>query len=1153
MKHSASKKLLWAALVAILSLSLSVQASAQKKNVTLKADGITVANLIKEVEKQTDYLFVYNQEDVNPAQTVSVSATNEPAIDVLAKVFAGTGIEAKLQGSNIVLKKVQPAAKNGTVKGKVVDENGEPAVGVSVIQKGTMNGVSTDINGDFAILAPADATLEVSSIGFKTVEVPVAGKNNLSIILASDTELLEDVVVIGYGTAKKRDYIGSASVLKGEDVAKVSPVSVESALQGMASGVQVNGNNGVPGAPQQVKIRGISSISSGTDPLWIIDGMPVQSSAMDKTFDGETQQSVLGMFNPNDIESIQVLKDAAATAIYGSRGSNGVIIVTTKSGKKGGVKVNLDVKGGVSNWERTDIGLANSSEWFQIADMAMMNTYKTHYDVATTYQNLDNMTEKPTLEQAKKINTNWADAISRTGSFYEANASLSSGSEKTSTYASFKYRKDNGNLKFNDMETFAGNVKLNWNICKWVDLSYRIAATYTKNNRIKSSDGKAGSGGWGQVNANALPWYDVYSATGYNGYWNSMATINPLASMDDVNSKSALETMNLLSVLGLTINLPVDGLKIKAEWGANYINSNAQSWQSQYIRSDGAIAKEQKNTMLINNLDAYISYDKKFNENHELNAVAGIESNRRYAHLTDLTGLGLVGVYPEIGTPTNLSGSSQLNPSSERYLVGYFVRANYKLMDRYIINASARRDGLSSFTADNRWANFFSGGLGWLISEEPWFNKEAMNLLKLRGSVGQTGNINTPSGVTSDYWKIASGASRSLVGNNSSYLYSIGNSDIKWETTTSYDVGIDYGFLNNRINGSLAYYRQNVKDMLLKVSLPYSAGIRGDKGEGQDNFCWGNVGNMYNQGVEFDINATIIQRKNFTWTAGFNISYNMNRITALDSFSDQTGAGMLNTGDAGQVRTIMKTGHAYGTYYMAEYAGVDPQKGIPMIYEVKTDGNGETTHTGNIIPATTTNMEANRMILDGKSALPKFVGGLNTSFNFYGFDIYALFAFQTGNYIYSRLRQSAMTPNAGMMVMDKRLLTDSWQKAGDVTDIPQVNAACVYYYDDKGEPTTTATQYGSENKTPSSRFLEKGDFLKLRNLTIGYTIPFKNVKENGIKGLRVYVVGTNLFTCTQFSGYDPEIPIDQSTGGAVETFTAMPSTRAYTLGVNLNF
>lgn len=1151
MKQFASKRLLLTLALVISSLSFSQQALAQRKNVTLKAEKTTVAKLIKEVERQTDYLFVYNQNDVNPGQTVNVKADNEPAIKVLSRALAGTGVEPIIEGGNIVLKKIYAKTEGDsrkTVTGKVVDDKGQPLAGVYIIEQGTTNGVATDLNGNYSILVPADAVLECSSMGFATATAPVSGKSSVSFTLAVDTETLDDVIVIGYGTAKKRDYIGSVSNIKAEEMMKSNPISVESALQGMATGVQVNSGVGIPGAPQQVKVRGVSSISSGTDPLWIVDGIPVQSSSIGKSFDGETGQSVLSMLNPNDIASIQVLKDAAATSIYGSRGSNGVILVTTKSGATGKVKINVDIKSGLSTWAKSDIGLADTSDWMKISDIASNNTYGHGYDVSSTFQNLDGITESLTTAEAKNVNTDWVKQISHTGSFYEANVSLSQGTDKLKSYSSIKYRKDNGNLKYNDLETFAGNIKLDYNLFDWVDLSYRMAATYTDNNRIKSSDGKAGAGGWAQINSNALPWYKVYSDSGYNGYWNSLSSCNPLASMDTVNSLSNLKTLNLLTALTATVKLPVDGLSLKGEWGVNYINTNNQSWRSSAINTDGAIARELKVNTMISNYNAYLNYDKSFGENHEINAVLGIENTRQSAHTTDLIGNELVGTFHEIGTPGSLTGSSGLG--DEVYLRGYFARANYKFMDRYIINASARRDGISRFTAANRWANFYSGGLGWIVSEEPWFNKSFVNFLKLRGSIGQTGNTNTPSGITSDYWEIDTGPSDSLEGFNSSCIYSIGNPDIKWETTTSYDAGIDFGIMGNRINGSIAYYRQNVKDMLLAVSMPVSAGIY------KGNICWENIGAMYNQGVEFELMANIINRKDISWNVGFNISTNGNKVTALDPDSDSRGAGILNAAQVAndkQIRTIIKAGLPYGTYYMPEYAGVDAQKGIPMIYEIKTNDDGTTEHTGNLIPATSENMAANKMILEGKSALPKIVGGLNTTLTFHGFDLYALFSFAAGQYIYSRLNQSAMTPNAGMLVMKKSLLTDSWEKAGDVTDVPQINAACVYYYDNEGNPTTTGVSYGTENKTPISRFLEKGDYLKLRNLTIGYTLPIRAPKETGVQSVRFYLSGSNLFTLTPFSGYDPEIDIEQSTGAALETFTAMPSSRVFTLGVNLNF
>lgn len=1055
-----------------------------------------------------------------------------------------------LVAAAMMLLPFQAFAQNGaskTVSGSVVDAAGEPLPGTNILVKGTLTGTATDLDGKYSLKVSDKDVLVFSNIGFASKEVAVAGQTIINVTLEEDGQFLDDVIVIGYGTAKKRDYIGSVSTLKAEDMSKVNPVSLESTLQGMAAGVQVNSASGVPGAPQQIKIRGVGSLSCSTDPLWIVDGIPVQSGAMDSSYDGETQQSIIGMLNPNDIESIQVLKDAAATAIYGSRAANGVIVVTTKSGKKGAAKVTVDLKAGISQWAHADIGFANTSEWFQIADMAMKNTLgAAGYDVATTFSQLPATSHTITTAEAKQTNTNWVDEISRLGTFKEANVSISGGSDKLRAYTSFRYRKDEGNLKNNDLTNLAGNVKLDYALTKWFDLSYRLAASMSDNNRIKSSDGTNGSGGWAQINSNALPWYKVYADAAQTEFWNPKNTTNPVASIDPSNMVSNLKTVNIISNLSGTIKLPVPGLSLKGDWGVNYIVNNGQSWRNAAVMSttDQNIARENKDVITINNADAYLNYAKTIGKIHDINVVLGTEGMRRSGQYTSLTGTGLVGSFKEIGTPNKLTGTSGLG--GESYLLSYFFRANYKLLDRYIVNFSARRDGSSKFTEENRWANFYSGALGWVVSEEPWFNSKVVNLLKLRASIGQVGNANIPQ-VDADKYEIVTATGATLEGLATSRLVSLGNPNLKWETTTSYDAGVDFGLFENRINGSLAYYRRNVSNMLSQVSLPISAGIRGG------NKGWQNACDMYNQGVEFEVMGTLIQKKDFEWTAGFNIATNMNMVTKLDEDTDKNHTGYLNAGDASQVRTIIKSGLAYGTYYMAEYAGVDAQKGIPMIYEVKTNEDGTTEHTGNIIPATSTNMEANKMILEGKTALPKLIGGFNTAIRFKGFDASAVFSFATGQYIYSRLIQSSMTPNAGMLVMNKKLLTDSWQKAGDVTDIPQVNAQCVYFYDDKGEPTKSPTLYGSENKTPSSRFLEKADYLKLRSLTVGYTLPANLVQAINVSNVRFYISGGNLFTLTPFSGYDPEVAIDQSTGGAVETFKAMPSTRTYTFGVNLTF
>lgn len=1137
---------------------MATNGSSQNTKVTLNQHNVMISEVLNAIEKQTDYLFFYNKENVDVSQKTSISATNKSVSDVLARIFRNQGISYSMEGNYIVLHKtavkqedvvIEIEQQSGrTIRGVITDASGVPIIGANVKVKGANNGTVSDVNGSFTLKIPSGTILQISYIGYLTKEVSVGSQNNLTIQLLEDNQSLDEVVVVAYGTQKKRDVIGSMSSLTSSDVMKSAPTSIESTLQGMASGVQVNTGAGIPGAPQQIKIRGIGSISSGTDPLWIIDGIPIQSKVIDNSIDGETNQSILSMFNPNDVESIQVLKDAAATSIYGSRGSNGVILVTTKSGKKGAVKISADVKTGISNWEKTDIGYANNKEYISIMDKALTNVGSGTYNVTSTIRNLDGATETMTQEEALQTNTNWADVLSRTGSFYEADVSASQGTDKGNSYLSLKWREDHGNLKYNNMKTMSANTNLNYNILNCFDLGYRLFASYTDNDRIKSGDGKAGAGGWAQVNSNALPWMKVYDSAGFNGFWNSRASVNPLASIDPINAQSNLKTLNVLSSLTGTLHLPLKGLSIKGEYGLNYVANRARSWRSSSLLINGAEAQEQKYETIISNYNAYINYDVPINKDNQLNVVAGIENTRQYMHFMNMKGNNLVGIYPEVGTPNTLSGSTGI--TNESYLRGYFARANYKLLDKYLVGASVRRDGISKFTAANRWATFLSGSLGWIISEEKFFHFKPISLLKLRGSFGQTGNTNTPSNITTDAWGISSGVN-TLVGENSTNLSSIGNSDIKWETTNSIDVGIDYGLFGNRINGSIAYYQRKVSDMLLAVSLPPSAGIYGG------NVCWENIGDMRNQGFEFDINSTIVNQRDLTVSAGFNISTNSNKVLNLDPQSDANGTGLLLTGSStygyGILRSITKKGLAYGTWYMAEYAGVDSQKGIPLIYEVKTNDDGTTEHTGNIIPATNENMATNRMILKGKSSMPKILGGFNASVKYKNVDFSMICSFVTGNYIYNHLLQSSMTPNIGMLVLNTKLLTDSWTQAGDNAKYPQVTAGNLYFYDNDGNKTTTGVSYGSDNNTPSSQYLEKGDYLKVRNVTIGYNLPAAWVQRYHLGNVRIYVTGNNLLTWTGYTGYDPEISIDQTTGSSVSSFYSMPASRSFLAGLSVNF
>ena len=1130
--------------------AVATETYSQSTKLSLSLNDVTIGDVLRNIEDQSEFRFFYTDK-VSTEKKISVDFRKTTINEVLDELFKDTNISYRVVGRQIALFKngsnpeFLQSGQSHEIKGKVTNTAGDPIPGATVSIKGTTSGTITDANGNFVLSKVSDgSTLIFTFVGMKSQEVKSDGKSTINIQLEEETIGIEEVVAVGYGTQKKRDIIGSVSSLSVDDIKKIAPVSVESTIQGLAAGVQVNSGSGVPGAPQQIKIRGVGSISSGTDPLWIVDGIPIVSGPIDNSYNGETSQSILSMINPNDIESIQILKDAAATSIYGSRGSNGVILVTTKTGKKGQTKVDVDVKSGVSNWAKTDIGYSSGKDHIAIMDLAMKNTANTTYNIENVVKQLDGATEGITREEALQTNTNWADVVSRMGSFYETNLSVSQGSERGNSYLSLKYRSDESNLKFNNLENYSANVNLNYSLTKSLDLGYHILASFTDNDRVKSSEGKGGAGGWAQVNSNALPWMKVYDTNGLNGYWNSRASVNALAGMDPINAQSNLKTINVLSGLNATWKLPVKGLSVKGEFGMNYVANRGRSWRSSALLINGAVAQENKYETNTTNYNAYFNYDVPLNKLHTLNVVAGVENTRQYSHYMNLQGSGLVGSFPEVGTPNTISGSTSVG--GESYLRGYFGRANYKFGDKYLAGVSVRRDGISKFTAANRWATFLSGSLGWIISEEKFFHFKPVSLLKLRGSYGQTGNTNIPSGITSDSWGINSGTS-TLGGTNNTYLNSIGNSDIKWETTNSLDFGVDFGLFANRINGSLAVYQKKVSDMLLAVTLPPSAGIYGG------NTCWQNIGDMKNDGIEFNVNSVIINKRDFTFNFGFNLSFNRNKVLSLDPTSDENHVGIMQSGTDGIIRTITKTGLAWGTFYMPEYAGVDSEKGIPLIYEVKTLDDGTTEHTGNIIPATSENMSNNRMILDGKCALPKVLGGFNMNFTYKSFDLGMVWSFVTGNYIYNRLLQSSMTPNQGMLVLNKKLLTDSWTKPGDKTYWPQVVAANTYYYDNNGDATTSGVSYGSDNNTPSSQYLEKGDYLKLRNITLGYTIPANAIKKYKINTLRVYMAATNLLTLSKFSGYNPEIEIDQSSGSCLSSFTSMPASRTFLFGLSLNF
>lgn len=812
----------------------------------------------------------------------------------------------------LILPMLSVWGQNATITGKVVDPKGEPLVGVSVLEQGTTNGTVTDMNGRYSIVVQKDSSpLRFSYMGFDNQEIVPGKRRVIDVTLTENSVVIDDVVVIAYGTKKRRDMIGSVSKIKSDEMSLMQGGRFENSLQGLASGVQVV-NDGMPGSTPQIKIRGIGSIASGSDPLWVVDGIVGGGSTM---------------VNSNDIESIEVLKDAAATAIYGSRGANGVIIVTTKKGKKGGLKFDVHYEGGITPITNSDLGLASTKTYFNIMDEARanvgLNPLDPQKDIIEPYYS--NWTSPITREEAMNTDMDWVDLVTRMGHFHDINVALNQGGENSTTYASVNYRSDESSLKGLSMN--AVSARLNSEFKKGI-------VTLGTQSFLKF-DRKKSTNKWAVV-SDKFPWRKVYDPEDPTGYWNpQMADGHPTATLDNDYQLSTGENFSFRTTLYMDVNLKwIKGLSVRADASYGYGLAQSDYWLSGLITNtgnvDGNQGNKSKKTTKSQQYHAFAKYNREWTD-HGLDIVTGIEANRSYTDNAVVAGKNLSGEFQEPKIIGTMLGNNSAYIGGESYTFSFFNRIDYKFKQRYLLGASFVREGSSKFVKENRFGDFYSVSGGWIISDEAFMrNAGFISLLKLRGSYGETGNQNIPSEVTKNSYSIKSKQYYNNMQNM--FLWNIANKAAKWEKNKSIDLGLDYALFNNKVNGSIAYYRRTTSDMLMRVQLPASAGITNSGGNADNNSMWANVGSMYNQGFEFDINVTLV-KKDFEWNMNYNLTTNMNKVTALDASVDAKGTGIINT----RPGAITKKDLALGTYFMAEWAGVDPEKGIGMIYEIDLD------------------------------------------------------------------------------------------------------------------------------------------------------------------------------------------------------------------------
>lgn len=972
------------------------------------------------------------------------------------------------------------------VTGTVVDQNDEPLMGATVIVKGTASGTSTDLDGNFTINAAQGKTLVVSYVGYTTQEVPVKG-TNLKITLKEDAALLDEVVVIGYGTMTRKDLTGSISTVNSKDLNVGAYTDPGQLLQGKVPGLVVVQNSDPNGGVNSITLRGASTLNGSTSPLYVVDGIPGVN---------------LNLIPPADIESIDVLRDASATAIYGSKAANGVIIVTTKKGSEGPARVTYS---GYVSWEK----IAHDNKMLT-ADQ--LRAYAAENDLI--------------LKNDKGADTDWAKETQRTGFATNHSLSISGGNKTTNYNASLTYTKRDGIIRGVGNNLFTGRAYVETKILK-----ERLTLGAGINGNIRKEWGVPRNDKGGSV-YEAMYYYSplvpVYNEEG--GWYEDNAisqNYNPLSLIYEDRSMSTFKRMQFTGKASLLI---IDGLTLNANFSyetQNYHYRDYMSTQSQTNKKHGESSQNVTNDW-AKLMEIYANYDKTFNQVHKLALMAGYsweEHKNGY-------GLGARGhnFWDDTTGWNNLSYANSYetdpfwgNLENHTKMISFYGRANYSYAGRYILQAAVRRDGASVFGSNNKWATFPSASAAWRLSEESFIKDLGIFTdLKLRAGWGQSGNsqgfdiyaakffYDTTDRFT--YTDPNTGQSTSYKGLTAARNV---NDDLKWETTTMLNLGLDFAFLNGRINGTIEWYNKSTKDMIWNYPVSQAKYPVGN--------LVANVGKMRNRGIELTINAVPIQTRDWNWSTSLNFSHNKNEVVSVSNA--EFNAGILNQANLDfpglsqgcQIQRIVE-GKPIGSFYMWQWAGYD-ERGISTFYDYDADGNPVLDENGN--HATTDNPgQEDRMYIG--NAQPKLTMGWNNTITWKNWDLNIFFTGVFGQKIFNENR--AFYSYMGAIEQGKNVISSIL---------------------DEQLPTDGLAQY------PSDRYLENGSYFKLSTLTLGYT--FRNCFNGWLKDVRLYVSGNNIFTITKYKGRDPEINLGGLEPGLDSRRDHFPRARQILVGVNVNF
>ena len=1045
-------------------------------------------------------------------------------------------------------------AQNRQISGTVSDANGHPVAGATVIVDGTSLGTTTNTAGEYTLSAPVNGTLVVTFVGFEPQQLPIAGKTRINVTMKEDAQAIDDVIVVAFGTAKKEAFTGSAAVIKSDEIAKVQTSNVATALVGRVAGVQTSSTSGDLGKTPSIRVRGFGSINAGKEPLWIVDGMP---------YEGD-----LNNLNTNDIESMTVLKDAASNALYGARGANGVIMVTTKKAKSGDAVVTIDAKWGVNSkaLEEYDV-ITSPAQYYETHFKALYGYYAQTNPAAKAYAlassgltsngtgglgyNVYTVPEgqaligtngklNPNATLGRKIIYNgqeywltpddWIDEAYQSAFRQEYNVNISGATERSSFYASLGYLDNTGIIKSSALERYTARLKADYQAKKWLKVGGNMSYAHFSNSNGNSNEGSASStANIFAFSAKMPPIYPVYIRDGSgrimvddNGYQmydygdkGNAGLTRPLLPGANglqtswLNKKKA--EGNAFSGSGFVDISLYKGLKLTVNGSTNidetrttYLNNQ---YYGQFAEAGGTISKYHTRDIAYN-LQHILNYNETFGK-HNVGLMVGHEYyQKKYYYLSGTKSKLFSYDNEELGGAV-VDGAGAHSYIDDYNSEGYFMRAQYDYAGRYFVSGSYRRDASSRFHPDHRWGNFWSVGAAWLLNQENWFDAPWVNMLKLKASYGSQGNDNIGNYLYTDTYSIENnnGEIAVLFGQK-------GNPNITWETNTNLNIGTEFGFWNNRLSGSVDFFNRKTSDMLFAFSVPSSLGY---------SSYYANVGDMVNRGVEVELNADLIRTKNVLWSFNLNLTHVKNEVTYLaPEHKSTTVEGYKGYIDGSY---FVGEGLPLYTYYLRSYAGVDPETGASLWYKDVKGDDGKITRT-----KTSDYTSATRYLHD--SAIPSVYGGFSTSVSAYGVDFSISFNYQIGGKVYDSGYASFMSSPYGTTVGTNyhKDILKAWTPENKGSDIPRL-------------------QYGDQYTTSvSDRFLTDASYLNISNINVGYTLPSKITQKFGVQKLRVYLACDNVVYWSKRQGLDPRYSFTGATN-----FSNYSPIRTISGGVTVQF